>query len=352
MNDPAARTVVVHITESLGGGTASAISDYVDATPEVEHHLVAASREGVTDEYRTRFHSTIDVDRSVTGVRTARAYVRTLGPDFVHLHSSWAALGYRLLPRVAGPAVLYTPHCFAFERRDVNGPVRLSFFLVERLLRRRTDSLVACAPREQRLARKLGYRSVHYVPNRAGFSAGEVRGAPSDRSIRIVGAGRLSAQKDPRLFAQVARKVAARVGSAGEVTVRWIGDGSPELRAELESAGVEVTGWLPRSEVVRELKEATVLLHTASWEGFPVLLIEAHELGLPIVVRRIPAFEGLPDDVVGSDADELADVLQAVLADGDCRTDNQRAWRHVLADNNRRTQSTRLRTVYGVAGPC
>jgi glycosyltransferase involved in cell wall biosynthesis len=125
-----------------------------------------------------------------------------------------------------------------------------------------------------------------------------------------------------------------------------VGDGSPAIREELESAGVEVTGWLSREDVVRQLSSATVVLHTASWEGFPVLLLEAHELGLPILVRRIAAFDHLPDELVGASVEELAGKLRHLLDDPAARAENISRWRDVLQEHTLDHQADRLRRAY------
>ena len=54
--------------------------------------------------------------------------------------------------------------------------------------------------------------------------------------------------------------------------------------ARLAEAGVEVTGWLPRDEVARQLERADVYLSTSSWEGMPVSVIEAMLAGRPVIV--------------------------------------------------------------------
>jgi glycosyltransferase involved in cell wall biosynthesis len=112
-----------------------------------------------------------------------------------------------------------------------------------------------------------------------------------------VGIGRLSPQKDPDFFAGVA----AHLRHAQLV---WVGDGDPLMKTRLERAGVKVTGWLPRQEVLEVLAGADVYLHTAAWEGSPMSLLEAEYMGIRTVVRSIPALESLGYPA-GLDAPEL-----------------------------------------------
>ena len=53
----------------------------------------------------------------------------------------------------------------------------------------------------------------------------------------------------------------------------WIGDG--ELRNELTSENIVVTGWLERKEVLKELNKNDIFILTSLWEGLPISLLEA-----------------------------------------------------------------------------
>src|SRR6185295_18437782 len=88
--------------------------------------------------------------------RSLRAAVADVRPDVVHLHSSMAGALGRLQPPLPGrPAVVYSPHCFAFERRDILRERRWAYRLAEFVLARRTDAFICVSPHEAQLARNL-----------------------------------------------------------------------------------------------------------------------------------------------------------------------------------------------------
>ena len=60
------------------------------------------------------------------------------------------------------------------------------------------------------------------------------------------------------------------------------------------AAGVEVTGWLEQDVAVKEIADCDVYLHTAAWEGYPMTILEAFELGMPVVARTIHALTSEP----------------------------------------------------------
>jgi glycosyltransferase involved in cell wall biosynthesis len=135
------------------------------------------------------------------------------------------------------------------------------------------------------------------------------------------------------------------------VRVRWIGDGDAALKRALADGGVEVTGWLPRSEAVRLLGESTVYVHTARWDGAPMTMIEAHALGLPQVAIATPAVADGPPGAVAASAAELSTLLRALLADPVEREANRAGWDEYFKDNTVERQREALLEAYGVTQP-
>lgn len=106
-------------------------------------------------------------------------------------------------------------------------------------------------------------------------------------------AGRLTPEKGLRTIL-----AADRLGNV-PLPVHIAGDGP--LLTEIEQACARpgsrliYLGQLQRSQVVEQMKRATVLLVPSLWyEGFPMVMVEALSLGLPIIASRIG---GLPEMV-------------------------------------------------------
>ncbi|NHA01039.1 glycosyltransferase family 4 protein [Nocardioides sp. W3-2-3] len=179
-------------------------------------------------------------------VRALRGTVEPRAADVVHAHSSYAGM----LVRSAGldTRVAYSPHCFGFERLDLSTTGRAGVRRIERALVRRTDVLVACSPHEARLAEDLGHRSVVLVPNRALHPPTAT--AQPGEPLRAVAVGRIGAQKDWRFLLEVKASYERRYDVP--VTWHWLGNGDAEGRTALRAAGVEVSGWLPRPQVLEQ----------------------------------------------------------------------------------------------------
>ncbi|QEW02158.1 glycosyltransferase family 4 protein [Microbacterium lushaniae] len=276
------------------------------ATPEFEHHLLYAERADapIVAADLSRFTTATALPPGHgRRARATRSHLRRKRFDIVHAHSSFGGLYARVAARRARTLIVYTPHCYAFERKDIGALQRLAFRLTEFFLAFNTSVFAACSPREAQLSRWTPGTRVVFVPNVAPRAkAVDVRpnGTPP---LRVVGAGRAARQKDPEFFLACIRE-ARRQGV--EVDATWVG-GDSTLQSTAEADGVTVTGWLPREEALRHVRTADIYLHTAAWEGFPVAVLEAVALGVPTVVRRIPAFESL-DLPQFTSATEFADV--------------------------------------------
>lgn len=339
---------VLHVVEAYGAGTASAMHQYVTATPELEHHLIRRHREGehVDDGETADLASVRELPDGVVGaVRAVRTAVRHLRPDAVHAHSSFAGAFARLaLSTGRRPLVVYTPHCYVTEREDLGRVPRAAFGLAERLLAPYTDVVAACSPREAHLAGRLTPRASRvWVPNTTDVRPSAAR--PGAGATYVAGMGRLAPQRDPGFFIETVSRLRAQ--ALADVRAVWIGGGDADRTAALEHAGVEVTGWLPRSEALRVLEESSVYLHTAAWDGAPMTIVEAWALGVPVVARRTLALEDCPADTLGATPHQVAEAAAAVLAGEPALKANRAAWDDYFAEHTVERQRDALLAAYG-----
>ncbi len=300
----------LHVAHNLGSGVEAAITDYAQSTPHFLHHLLYSS------------DPSCEIDRSRAGefvsetlaapqlgafARALRRTVHRLDPDLIHAHSSIAGVLCRAALHPRRVPVVYTPHCFGFERRDVRPLARAAFWSAEAALAHRAVRIVACSPREAQLARRLpGGSGTAYVPNvvRAPADlAARVPGGP----VRVVSCGRLAPQKNPALFADVAREARTALPDA---QFEWIGGGDDALAARLRDSGVTVTGWLPRRAALDRIARADVYVHTASWESAPLSILEAAAVDVPVLARATPAIRLLGCEPLWSTVAELVDMLR------------------------------------------
>lgn len=289
---------VLHVAESFGGGVAAAVEDYVCATPTFSHSLMYSTRpDAGLPRFPTGLSRSIELPEGhFSRIRAIRKEVSLGRYDLIHAHSSFAGAYVRMAVSRRRTPIVYTPHCYSFERRDISPIERGLYWVAEAALSLNTTAYAACSMREKRLSAWLGSKA-EFVPNTAPrdvMERGELAepselARPSTDILRVVGAGRNSKQKDIGFFLDCIVEL-RRAGIA--VDARWIG-GDETLNRIANPYGVSVSGWVTREQALIAMSQADLYIHTARWEGFPIAVLEAIALGVATVVRDISAFEGV-----------------------------------------------------------
>jgi hypothetical protein len=138
--------------------------------PMAEHHLVFCARaEAAVGKVEfAEFERVTELpDGHVARIRFIRGLAQTFdGPTVIHAHSSKAGGYVRLALRTSRHPIVYSPHCYAFEREDLSWCVRQSFRAIEWMLSFNTTAYATCSHREAELSRwPLSRPKVVLVPN-------------------------------------------------------------------------------------------------------------------------------------------------------------------------------------------
>ncbi|MGO1267368.1 MAG: glycosyltransferase [Microbacterium gubbeenense] len=339
------------MTQVYAGGISRAIASLVELAPDVEHHLLWAGNEEPDGSvpYASVHAMPQSPKRMLSAIKRVRDVVDQVKPDVIHAHSSFGGV-YARLANVKTP-VFYEPHCYKFDDMQQSKAKRAVFRFAERMLAKRSARTVVLSPHEEKLAVSLHSHAItHFLPNVAtilpsaefpsvGFNAG--------RDVFMI--GRLTNQKDPAHFARVAEET-HRMDSS--VTFRWIGDVDGEddgfgaaARQALESAGVDVLGWLNGDALAKELARPALYFHSAHYEGFPLSVLDAAAFEHPLAVRSIPAFDGM-DIPEARSVEESARLILDTLDGGSVRQRAVDAARRLNETMNRDAQRDALRTLY------
>lgn len=252
------------------------------------------------------------LSRAIIPFRDLKVFValyrllRRVRPGIVHTHKSKAGVLGRVAAWLAGvPVTLHTFHGLVFKGYFSAWKSYL-IVLVERLLARRTDVLVAVSERQRdelladRIAAPSRIRTVRlgvdldpYLSRRRGDSGlrDELGFGPSVRLVGIV--SRLVPIKGVDIFLAAAEQVAETLPD-----VRFVVVGDGELRTELESIArarkledrVRFTGF--RNDTARIYGALDLSVLSSHHEGLPVALLEAVATGCYVVASRVG---GVPD---------------------------------------------------------
>ena len=139
--------------------------------------------------------------------------------------------------------------------------------------------IVACSQSEKEAIEEQGIKNVTFINN--GIKPLQIeKKVNTSNKMTIISVGRLSIQKNPKLF----NDIALEFNDNPNVQFIWCGDG--ELKSELTSPNIKCTGWIERKELENYLSNADIYLSTSLWEGLPLSVLEAMSIGLPMVLSN------------------------------------------------------------------
>jgi glycosyltransferase involved in cell wall biosynthesis len=325
-----ADVAVVHVCEALGGGVLEVVLELANRTAErgVPTTLVHGRRPETPVSLGALVHPgvrIVEVPRwgvrrprtalaaTFRAARAVRAEARRSPRGVVHVHSSFAGpVRLTLLPR--GWRLVYSPHAYAFLNDSLPRAARIAARALEWVLGRRGRTLAVSRAEGEVASSLVGARRVVVVRN--GVELPPETEAPEGSPFVVTVAGRALHQRRPDLVAAVAESF-----RDADIAVRWLGDGP--ARAELERAGVAVSGWLPRARVVEELARSHAVLHLSAFEGLPLALLEAMASGRPVVASDLPPIREVTGDaaLLVRDADEAIAALRLLASDHELSAD-------------------------------
>lgn len=296
---------IVHVMECFAGGTFNFLVDLTNELSNEEHIVIyGTNRENTPKNFKDLFNKNVKFIEWKTAQREMKPLkdIKALwelytilkkidGIDVIHLHSSKAGFLGRIVSFLLGKSkkTIYTPHAISFLRLDVSPKKRKIFIWMEKFASLFGGKIVACSRSEKEAIEKQGIKNVAFINNGIRPLQIEKKVNTSDK-ITIISVGRLSIQKNPKLFNDIALEFIDN----NNVQFIWCGDG--ELKLELTSSNIKCTGWIERKELENYLASADIYLSTSLWEGLPLSVLEAMSIGLPIVLSDCVGNRDLVED--------------------------------------------------------
>ena len=351
---------VLHLLEAMGGGTkkhvqllvTGLIARKVDVVLAVPYRRPFDARSALMDYSFPEFMRSrgIQVEEfnfthgRITPFWDARAlnelisYLKHDKFDIVHTHSAKAGTLGRIAALVCRvPVIVHTPYSVPFRRELNQGANYWLYYLIEKMLGRHTDVMIATSKAEYREIAASGIvgtsrlRLIHNcfdLENYAYDFEGKrlhkrSLGWPEDQLV-VGTVARLSPQKGIQTLLESVPWVRKHIP---DVLFVIVGDG--ELRQEIEQRAEALDlndKWKlvgPRDDYLRFIRAFDVFAFPSLWEGLPYAPIEAMAVGTPVVATSVVGNTDLimHEDtgllVPSKDEKSMAEAIVRLLRDRD-----------------------------------
>lgn len=276
------------VCEAFGGGVFTYVRQLCnDMCDNFDIYLAYSLRPQTPKNYKEQLDPRIHLievkswnGKSVTNIINDRKVIKELRqiesrvhPDIIHLHSSIAGGIGRLAFKSDSYKLIYTPHGYA---HILMGPGIKSdiYKTIEKYLGKHSKAItLTCTESEDDVARTL-FNDTAYIET--GIDVKELAKTlnkvkrSENKELKVYTVGRIAKQKRPDLFNKIAELVP-------NVKFLWIGDG--ELKNELTSPNITVTGWKDRNEALKIADTADIFILCSYGEAIAMSLIENMYMG-------------------------------------------------------------------------
>ena len=286
--------IIVHVVEPFATGINTFLQELVFSMPTHEHIIVHGERkdcraiEKMKSEYKGQatFVKWNNAKREINFVQDVKAFfelkkiLKRYKYDVLHLHSSKAGvLGQFIRKNSRRNTVVYTPNAASFLRTDISKKKKVLYKWIEKTIHQNNTVIVSSCNSELEAYEELGVKTKK-IKNGVTIAENDNSIAKESSVFNVAFCGKITIQKNPKLF----NEIASYYENDPNISFTWIGDG--ELRNELTSKNIKVTGWCSKSKVYEALTNADVYLSASSWEGLSLATIEALSFGLPLVLSK------------------------------------------------------------------
>lgn len=344
---------ILYIVEAMGGGIFTYIVDLAnELVNEYDVYIAYAVRKQTPRNYKDYFDKRIHLikvesfRRAINPIKDISAFFEVkkiaaeVQPDVIHLHSSKAGAIGRMAFNGEIP-MFYTPHGYSFLMEDCKPVKRLIYKTIERICAKRKCTTISCSLGEHQETLKLT-KNAAYVNN--GINMAELQEIIDQTEkvshpFTVYTLGRICYQKNPMLFNAIAE-------ACPMVNFVWIGDG--ELREQLCSKNIEVTGWVDRTTAIKYAVNADVFLLTSRWEGLPISLLESMYMKKNCIVSNVignrDVIRNGENGFVCTNTEEFVKAIKAARSETEKFT--MQAYRNILESYNTKVMAKQYSVEY------
>ena len=326
---------ILHVAQAAGGVDRyiRMLLKYLDK--EKFENILVCSQDFHREDYDTLvdYFEQIDMTRSIgihdlKSIGEVRKLIKQYDPDIVYAHSSKSGAITRVADIGLRNHCVYNPHGWAFNMRCSKKRKQI-YTAIEKVAAPFCDKIICISDAEKQSALEKNIckeEKLQVIFNGVDIETYEKEAhgkiKRSDLNIPedafVVGmVGRISPQKAPDIFIQMAKLVKDKVPNSHFIIV-GNGNQESEIRKYAKdnelSDCLHITGWVDNPMSYVELFDVACLL--SRWEGFGLALPEYMMAGKPIVASKVDAIPNIirnGENGLLVSVDDVANASAAVL---------------------------------------
>ncbi|WP_196596233.1 glycosyltransferase family 4 protein [Pectinatus frisingensis] len=232
----------------------------------------------------------ISISKDIKAAYRIYRLIEKINPDIVHCHSSKAGILGRVAAYLGGVSAVFTAHGWAFTE-GVSEKKRVIYRYIELLAGYFTKKIICVSQYDYQLA--IDYLPQHkkkltVIHNGIRYIGVKKHGQDCLSNLRLVMVARFTEQKDHMQVVYAMQKV---IADNKKVHLSFIGEGPnmqnvKELVKKLHlESNISFLG--QRENVNSLLFNYDVFLLASNWEGFPISILEAMRVGLPVIASDV-----------------------------------------------------------------
>jgi glycosyltransferase involved in cell wall biosynthesis len=335
------RIKVLHITQSVGG-----VETYLkQVLSTIDHEKFEIVIVGTISEYlepyctkynvrfkRLKMARGLNPFLDIISIFQLIGIIRKEKPVLTHLHSSKGGFLGRIATKWAGYKSLFTPHALSYL--SFTGFKRMMFFFLELIGKKFTYRILAVSFTESnKLVYELGHKreNIFVIPNSLIITDKiDMRDKglyKLDTKIKIGTIARLTPQKNPLLFVDIANGVIKKLGNDAHFYFLGVGE-HDHLKDEVETKIKEYNigdniHLLQRGDLntsISFLQQIDIFLFPSVFEGLSYALLEAMLESVPCVVSNVDG----NNDMIQNNVNGYACILPEEYINSICELVNDK----------------------------
>ncbi len=359
----AKKVIIVQFVEAFGGGVYTYVKDLCNflalnqSSLSCEVHLIYSPNRVELDKelfhkeihpdvflYEVEMQRSVSFSKDKKVILETREILKKIKPDIIHLHSAKAGVIGRLaaIGIVPNDKVFYSPHGFSFVQQNISSFKKNFFKIIEYAMPKIFGgTIVASGNTEFKMAKKIGKTVL--IRNGVDLELPKkIVTSTFDRPFTVGTIGRLTPQKNPKAFNEIAAKLP-------NVNFVWIGDG--ELIDDIKSTNIHVTGWVrTREELLQKISELDVYIQVSLWEGLPIAILEAMAMRKPLVVSNVMGNKDTVEEnyngFVYNTIDEAVEKIEYLLDNNVAKIMGENSYKKVFKEYNKTTSFSAMIEIY------